>query len=276
MRIKKTGSNHEKIIADCKMRRLENLLNRYHIPPVSDQLIDRTVEGLRQYVPVKQNQWERQAEKLADILNAARQDAPFFSWGYWLACLLFFAAGYWIIAVAKANAYTIVLLIAPLPFILGLLELFKGREAGMAELELTCKLSIRELILARVVIIGAYSILLNTLLSVFIYYSQPSAYLWQLTLFWLTPFTSISAMSLYIVQKVRSGYAATFFLTTWAAAVFIMQTTGFTIILQTANTLAYLLIIIFSALVLTYETQKMTDKYFLLTTERWSRYGFNS
>jgi len=266
---KKTGSNHKKIITDSEMTRLENLLIRYNIPPVPHKQLERTVESLRQYVPKKQSLWNRQAERLADVLTTARHDAPFFSWGYWLACLAFFAMGYWVIAIAKDNAYATVLLMAPIPFILGLLELFKGRDAGMTEMEMSCKLSIRELILARMVVIGAYSILLNTLLSVFIYYSQPGAYFWQLTLIWLTPFTFISAIALYIAQKVRSGYAVAFFLATWTAAVFIMQTTGYAIYLQTVNTLAYLLIIFFSTIVLIYETRKMTDK-FLSTTERWS------
>jgi hypothetical protein len=274
---KKTGSNHEKIITDSEMRQLENLLTRYNTPPVPHQQIDRTVEILRQYVPKKQVLWERKAERLADILSTARQDIPFFSWGYWLTCLIFYAmGGCWIIAAVDANAHTIMFLMAPIPFILGLLELFKGRDAGMTEIEMSCKLSIHEVILARMVVIGAYSILLNTLLSVFIYYLQLGGPFWQLTLFWLTPFTSISAMALYIVQKVRSGYAVAFFLATWAAIVLIMHTTGFADILQTVNAAAYLLITFFSAIILIYETHRMTDKYFLLTMERWSHSGFNS
>jgi len=245
VKTKKTGSNHKKIITDSEMTQLENQFTRYNIPAIPHKQIEGTVESLRQYVPKKQRLWERQAERLADVLNTARQDAPFFSWGYWLAGIVFFTLGYWIIAAADSNAYAIMLLMAPTPFILGLLELFKGRDAGMTEMEISCKLSLREVILARVVVIGAYSILLNTLLSVSIYHSQPGVYLWQLTLFWLTPFTLISAIALYIVQKVRSGYAVTFFLATWATAVFIMQTTGFAIILQTVNALAYLLITFF-------------------------------
>ena len=269
MKTKKTGSNHKKIITDSEMTRLENLLTRYNIPAVPRKQIEGTVESLRQYVPKKQSLWNRQAERLADVLSTARQDAPFFSWGYWLAGIVFFAVGYWIIAATDSNVYAIMLLMAPIPFILGLLELFKGRDAGMIEMELSCKLSIREVILARVVVIGAYSVLLNTLLSVFIYYSQPGAYLWQLTLIWLTPFTFIAAIALYIAQKVKSGYAMAFFLATWTVAVIVMQMAGFIVFLQTVNTLAYLLITFFSVIVLIYEIRKMSDKY-LLTTERWS------
>lgn len=276
MKTKKTGSNHKKIITDSEMTQLENQLTLYCIPAVPHKQIEGTVESLRQYVPKKQRLWERQAERLADVLNTARQDAPFFSWGYWLAGIIFFTLGYWIIAAADSNIYAIMILMAPTPFILGLLELFKGRDAGMAEMEISCKLSIREVILARVVVIGAYSVLLNTLLSVFIYYSQPGAYLWQLTLFWLTPFTLISAIALCVAQKVKSGYAVAFFLATWTTAVFIIQITGLAIILQTVSTLAYLFITFFSAIVLICETRKMTNKYFLLTTERWSNCGFNS
>ncbi|MCL5981025.1 MAG: hypothetical protein M1571_00610 [Firmicutes bacterium] len=269
MKTKNPGSNHKKIIIDTEMTRLENLLNCYNISAVPHQQIERTVESLRQYVPKKQSLWNRQAERLADVLSTARQDAPFFSWGYWLAGIVLFSVGYWIITAADSHVYAIMLLIAPIPFILGLLELFKGRDTGMTEMEMSCKLSLREVILARVVVIGAYGVLLNTLLSVFIYYSQPGAYLWQLTLIWLTPFTFISAIALYIAQKVKSGYAVAFFLVTWTAAIILVQMAGFMVFLQTVNTWAHLLITFFSVIVLIYETCKMTDKY-LLTTERWS------
>ena len=275
MRIKNISSSHKSIVTDSEIDQLEKQLAYYNIPPVLPQQIERIVEGLRQYVPKKQGLWERKAERLAEILSTARQDIPFFSWGYWLTCLVFFAIGCWIIAALDGNEHAIMLLMAPIPFVLGLLELFKGRDSGMAEMEMSCKFSIREVILSRVVVIGAYSILLNTLLSVIVFYLQPGGFFGRLTLFWLTPFTSISAIALYIVKKARSGYAVAFFLATWAAAVLIMQITGFAVILHTVNTTAYLLITGFSTVILICETRKMQDKYFLLTTERWSHYGFN-
>jgi len=265
----KTDSNHKRIITDSEMAQIENLLTRYNIPAVPHQQVERTVESLRQYVPKKQSLWNRHAERLTDVLSTARRDAPFLSWGYWLACIIFFAIGYLIIVSVNSNLYAIMLLMAPIPFILGLPELFKGRDSGMAEMEMSCKLSFREVILARVVIIGAYSILLNTLLSVFIFYAQPGVYIGQLTLFWLTPFTSISAIALFIARKVKSGYAVAFLLATWTVAVLVMQIVGVTIVVQTVSTLAYLLITFFSTIVLFYEIRKMTVKY-LLTTERWN------
>ena len=90
MKTKNPGSNHKKIIINTEMTRLENLLNRYNISAVPHQQIERTVESLRQYVPKKQSLWNRQAERLADVLSTARQDAPFFSWGYWLAGIVLF------------------------------------------------------------------------------------------------------------------------------------------------------------------------------------------
>lgn len=263
MKIKKTRSSHKSIFADRRINRLEKQLAQYSIPPVLPQQIDRIVEDLRQYVPKKQGLWHKKAERLAGLLRTARQDMPFINRGYWLACLAIFGIGCWMTAAAQVSEHTIMLLLAPIPFILGLLELFKGRDFGMAEMEMTCKYSIREVILARVVVIGAYSILLNTLLSVFIFYLRPGSFLGQLTLFWLTPFTSISAIALYAVQKVRSRYAVAFLLAVWAAAVPIIQMTGYAVILQTFNTTAYLLITFVSAISLICEARKATDKYFL-------------
>jgi hypothetical protein len=202
-----------------EFKALKKILSDYTVPFPSDYQIEATVKTLKQYVPSKQKTYEGYSEKLQILFNRALTEAGLISKTYWLSSVVLFVMGYLITSVIDNNYYYGVAIFAPIPFILGLLEVLKGREQGVLEIELTCKISAREIMLSRLVVIGLYNTFLNTLFSAITSLIIPEVVLWKIMISWIAPFTFISCLALWLAMRVRGGFAVTAVLLIWMVAV---------------------------------------------------------
>jgi hypothetical protein len=189
------------------------------IPSQSD--INNTIDNLRELVPRKKSR-----AKILGLLKTASREIGFMSSTYWLISFTLFIIGVYFVwmnggsIINSKNPYISGVLLAPIPFILGIIEIFRGREEGVIELELSCKISIGEIMFSRLIIICIYNILLNTMLSIILVYFNSGILLLRITLMWLAPFTVISGIGLILVSKLRGSYVAAIFTGVWM--VFIM------------------------------------------------------
>jgi hypothetical protein len=197
---------------------LERAMGEYSVPFPQEYQIDLTVDTLRQYVPSKRQFHQVYLDRLGFLFDRAVAEVSFISKIYWLASIVLFVTGYIVAVTSYWNFYGPIVILAPIPFVLGMLEVFKGREKGVLEIELTCKISAREIMLSRLVLIGVYNILLNTLFSTVISMIIPKIVLWKILLLWITPFTGVSAVALWLAMKVRGGYAVTLLISGWVVA----------------------------------------------------------
>jgi hypothetical protein len=222
---------------------LEKVMGDYSVPFPQEYEIDFTVDTLRQYVPIKRHSQKGYLERLGLLLNRAITEVTIISKVYWLTCLLLFVTGYIIEFKTYMNFYGPIVILAPIPFVLGILEVFKGREMGVLEIELTCKISAQEIMLSRLVLIGIYAILLDTIFSMSISILIPEIVLWKILLSWITPFTVVSGVGLWIAMKVRGGYAVTVLISVWVvAALTVISSPQFMNLFERMNVLSYVII----------------------------------
>ena len=201
-----------------EFKALKKILSDYTVPFPSDYQIEATVKTLKQYVPSKQKTYEGYSDKLQILFSRALIEAGLISKTYWLSSVVLFVMGYLLTSVINNNYYGVAIL-APIPFILGLLEVLKGREQGVLEIELTCKISAREIMLSRLVVIGLYNTFLNMLFSAITSLIIPEVVLWKIMISWIAPFTFISCLALWLAMRVRGGFAVTAILSIWMVAV---------------------------------------------------------
>jgi len=218
--VKKQKTDFEDVdhLNEQEFKALKKTLSEYTVPFPSDYQIDVTVNTLRQYVPSKQKTSERYSEKLQILFSRALIEAGLISKTYWLSSVVLFMMGYLITSRINSHYYGVAVL-APLPFILGLIEVYKGREQGVLEIELTCKISAREIMLSRFVVIGLYSTLWNTLFSAIIGLIMPDVVMWRVLISWIAPFTFTSGLALWLAMRLRGGFAVTAVLSIWMVAV---------------------------------------------------------
>src|SRR5699024_9831836 len=174
-----------------------------------------TIDTLRQYVPSKQKQSTKSSEALFRLIKRLATEITLISKIYWFTSVILFILGYLITSYGAYNPLLTLIIIAPFPFILGLIEVFKGRERGLLEIEMTCKLSAYEIMLSRLLLIGVYNIALNTILTFSFAPQIDTVSMLQILFSWMTPLTFFAAISLWISMKFRGPVFMVILVSLW-------------------------------------------------------------
>lgn len=200
-------------------------LECYVVKMPSQADINDTIDNLREFVPRKKGK-----TKVLGIIGTAAKEIGFMSNTYWFISFGLFILGAYSIwmndgsIINSKNPYISAVILSPIPFILGIIEVFRGREEGVIELELACKISIGEIMFSRLIIICIYNILLNTVLSIVLVYFNSGILLLRMTLMWLAPFTVISGIGLILVSRLRGSYVAAIFTGVWMVLIMAVLT----------------------------------------------------
>ncbi|MBU3092638.1 hypothetical protein KPL35_11185 [Clostridium sp. CF011] len=248
------------VIPDNDDKAVEELLTymqNYTIELPGEEEIDATIEVLRQYVPIKNERFK----KFCHIIRMAAGEITFISKIYWVFCTAIFIIGYFI-SINQIDPYITIMALAPLPSILGIVEVFKGRDSGVLEIELSCKISAIEIMLSRILVIGIYSIFMNTALSVVLYMFRSNIDLWKLSVLWLTPLTLVSGVSLWIAMKIKGDYAVAAIVSIWSMVILYMCIDKkFVNTIMQLDTVAYMVILSISTLMLVLQLKALQSRY---------------
>lgn len=199
---------------------LQLLLNDYSVEYPSDEAIAQTIDVLRPYVV-------QPAQSSASFFPLSLKQLhirPFF----WILNALFFLCGLLVWGLGKGDPYIIMMLISPLPFLLGLLEIFRGRDEGLLELEMSCKFSAQQLMLMKLTAVGAYNVLLCfVLIAIFNLFGEPLL-LSKLVIYWAAPLTVTASIGLALSRRITGPIFAPVALVIWSfAAITITNTLDF-------------------------------------------------
>ncbi|WP_214630801.1 hypothetical protein [Paenibacillus agaridevorans] len=200
--------NHDDELIELDKEFQQFKLEEFTVEYPSEDAITRTIDAMRPYV----TQAAAPRDKYS-CLGQLRlmQIQPLF----WLANLLFFCMGLLVWYVWEGDPYKIMLLLSPIPFLLGLLEVFRGRNEGLLELEISCKYSAQQLLLMKLIVICAYNILLClTLIGVFGLFGEPLL-LSKLLMYWTAPFAVAVSVGLAVASRVRNVLSVPIALVIW-------------------------------------------------------------
>lgn len=264
--IKKQDMENEWASFDAEMK---HALNHYSVEYPDESQIQRTINTLRPYVPQKKLLLKRQLQLL---IFMAVQEFSYINPLFWITNSTLFVIGCILILTGQSNPYLLSMSIAPIPFILGVTEIFKSWQQNMHELELTTKHSLQEIMLSKMVLIGVFNILLNVLTTLVVSLIIPNVWIWKLILYWLTPFTVIAAFTFLIASKFRNGYvAAVASLVIWLSIISGMAISeNIKLWLENMQTINCLLLILLSVALLVWQAWllgknpvQLTDKHSL-------------
>ncbi|HET7627080.1 MAG TPA: hypothetical protein VFK44_01715 [Bacillales bacterium] len=197
---------------------LEQILGEYDVEFPSETQITATIDALRPHVPEKKRKTYFFYKKMRELLRTSTREFSTIHPLFWAANGLFFALGLVILFAENLDPYLTVMFLSPFPLIFGLLEVLKSQSEGMAELEMSLKHSLQEVMLSKMVIVGGYNLLLNVLMTLIVPFFADDIWLWKLILHWMTPFTVFSAIAFAAVGKIkRSAVAVSATVVIWAA-----------------------------------------------------------
>lgn len=213
----KNSSENDKFIDQ-----LDPVLHDYYVPYPSEDQIENTIESLRQYVPAKRKSIFIHCQNLTKLVKDAAISINFMGISYWAVTLLLYAMGYVVLVSLPGNPYKLIFVLAPIPVILGLLEVFRGREENVTELELACKITPQEIVISKILVTCAYNAVLNLALSTILYLQSPLVFLWKMTLLWLVPMIFTGSIALWFCSKVKGPYSILLSLIFWTLFSFVL------------------------------------------------------
>lgn len=245
---------------------LMELLEKYNVPFPDENKINSTIDELRQYMPKKESIFKT-------ILNSSLFNIQFMDKRFWIYSLILFILGLFLVKNSETSPYTVLITLSPIPFIIGLIEIFRGREENVLEIEMSCKTSPQQVILSKFIIIISYNILLNSLLSYFIFWNIPDIILWKITLLWLTPLFLVGSIAFLMAAKIRGNFTITILFSIWIIFSFSLLTNENILNkIMNINILFYIIAIVLGCFIIGKQISKFTNDYI---SERSEYFGTN-
>lgn len=209
---------------------IEKFLDSYIVKKVDEYKIDSTIEVLREYMPQEVIEIENKAiNKLNNIkssVNLIKLQIGTMNKFYWMGSLLLILCGMLSIKNSNVNLIVCTTTVAPIPVLLGLAEFIKGRNENVWELELSYKYSLREIMLAKLIIVASVSICTIFIMSLITTNIYAQINLITVLSIWVIPMCVVSSISLLIVSIYRSMNSVILCIGIWMLGVAIFMIEG--------------------------------------------------
>lgn len=258
--------------SDKENSEIENILKEYLVPFPNENEIDKTVECVQNYLPVSQKSLYRKKVKRIlsnTVIGFATMQKSFFA-----LSILLYAVGCLIAVHSYYAFYEILFVVAPIPIITSLLNVFRGREENVCEIELTCKITPQEIAVSKIFIACIFNTVLNIILSVFIYDKAQNLMFWKITMLWLVPMVLSGAAAISLCARFKSNYAVSGTLAVWvASALFLSQKFRELEIMQNMHLLSCVLLLIIGIAIFAFTLKKISKSYYF---ERGTNYETDS
>lgn len=197
------------ILLDEEFLDIENFLNSYIVKEVNEENIDLTIDKLRNYMPQNKNEEIIKNEnmnlysKVSTSMGLLKMQFKIFNKLYLIASIILVLCG--VIGTIKLNLnpYLCAYTVSPIPILIGLAEILRGKEENMWELELSYKYSFREILFAKLVIISTTAIALTLVTSLILTGTYSEVSLLRIINICLIPTCFISLISLILASIYR-------------------------------------------------------------------------
>ena len=141
-------------------------------------------------------------------MRNAFQESLHFSNVFWITNLVYLVTGLILVLFVGGDPYLTLFCLAPLPVLISFVEIFRSRDEGMIELELSLTYSPSDLMLSKLAIVGLFNLACNLLLIiVFNFFAEPIVLI-NLLKYWAVPYLLIITVCLFLSIKLRAVFAA--------------------------------------------------------------------
>ncbi len=197
------------ILLDEEFLDIENFLNSYIVKEVNEENIDLTIDKLRNYMPQNKNEEIIKSEnmdlysKVRTSIGLLKMQFKIFNKLYLIASIILVLCG--VIGTIKLNLnpYLCAYTVSPIPILIGLAEILRGKEENMWELELSYKYSFREILFAKLLIVSTTAIALTLVTSLILTGTYSEVSLLRIINICLIPTCFISLISLILASIYR-------------------------------------------------------------------------
>ncbi|WP_042274317.1 hypothetical protein, partial [Faecalimicrobium dakarense] len=192
------------------LKDIEEFLDTYIVKTVEEEKIEKTIDILREYIPNevkaihKKQEFISILDNIRNNIGLLKLQISLFSKLYIMLSLLLVLCGVVSIINLNLDVYTSLSIIAPIPMILGMYEIMKGREENVWELELSYKYSFREIILSKLIIIEGFSVIIGLAMSIILFKFNSGSNILKITSSWLIPLCIMTSILLLMSSLFRN------------------------------------------------------------------------
>ena len=201
------------------LKDIEEFLDSYIVNKVEEEKIDSTIDILKIYMPKLKEQVEVEQitilDKVKESINLVKFQFNLMDKAYFIASLLLILLGSITTVRLNLSIYLSASIIAPIPILLGIFEIIKGRDENVWELELSYKYSLKEIVLSRLIIINIISILASITMSVTLNNIYNDINLLEVISIWLIPVFLVGTVSLIITSLYRNINSIALCISVW-------------------------------------------------------------
>lgn len=210
-------------LLEADLMDIEDFLDSYVVNKVDEQKIDSTIDILKSYMPKQEVQTIKEQstslERMKNNIDLVKFQFSLISKAYFISSLLLILVGIITTIELNLSIYLSASIIAPIPILLGIFEIIKGRDENVWELEMSYKYSLREIVLSRLIIINAVSILISIIISIGLNNTYSEINLFKMISIWLIPIFLVGSISLVITSLYRSINSITLCIAIWILGV---------------------------------------------------------
>ena len=210
-------------LVEADLMDIEDFLDNYVINKVDEQKIDSTIDILKSYMPKQEVQDIKEQsiflERMKNYIDLVKFQFSLIGKVYIISSLLLILVGTMTTIKLNLSIYLSASIIAPIPILLGIFEIIKGRDENVWELELSYKYSLREIVLSRLIIINVVSILISIIISIGLNNTYSEINLFKMISIWLIPIFLVGSISLAITSIYRSINSITLCIAIWILGV---------------------------------------------------------
>lgn len=188
---------------------------RFEVPAVSDAEIEAACDRIAEHLPAPRRAGDRGTDGLFRIiLLEARCRTPL----YWMFCALLLLFGVYAIRFSfwSLSPYALIPLLSPLPFLSNIIDAFWGRERAVEDLERTCRFSVRQLYLAKLLVGLTCDLAVTTAVSLFCV--GTSYEVWKLAFSSLTALFWVGTAALFLTGGRNCSLSVSALLAAWVIA----------------------------------------------------------
>lgn len=178
-------------------KEIEKFLSLYIVENVENEKIHDTIEVLRKYMPSR-----KEKNPFSFLI---RNEVTYINKTYWSFSILMVLVGMLIMNNYNISVYTTLLYISPLPMMLGIFEITRGKMSGVWELEKSLKYSYSKIVLSRIIIIISFTSIINTFLLIVSGYGHTSTTLIKLLTVCIMPICILCSLTLLIMSKISTN-----------------------------------------------------------------------
>jgi len=194
-------------LLEADLTDIEDFLDSYVVSKVDEEKIDLTIDVLKSHMPKEEVQHVKVQgyllDRIKENISLVKFQFSLISKVYFIASLLLILLGTITTIRLNLSIYLSASIIAPIPILIGVFEIIKGREENVWELELSYKYSLREIVFSRLIIINVVSVLISIVMSLILNNAYTQINLLKMISIWLIPIFLVGSVSLIVTSFYR-------------------------------------------------------------------------